>query len=259
MKNFFNRNKQNSDNDYQDLKYMNEVRIDLHEYSDVVKQIQMIHLSKQDLCIIRSMQDTIKEYLPRLVADFYKNLGIEATLMEIISKHTTVERLQQTLHQHLSEMFTGVIDDHFVKQRYTIAHAHVRIGLDPKWYMSAFQDLLQSLLNIIMPTSSSIAEYHEKVLAVTKIINLEQQIVLEAYELENKRIREQTIKEREKFVAQVSMNAKELAAVSEETSATSLQIVSRVSAIHKITETGSKIAISTEEKSKEGLLSFKIA
>ena len=46
-------------------------------------------------------------------------------------------------------------------------------------------------------------------------------------------------------------NAEELAAISEETNATSMQIVSKVSEIHKITETGSEIAIHTEEKSKK--------
>ena len=94
--------------------------------------------------------------------------------------------------------------------------------------MCAFQDLLQSLITIIMPTCGTIAEYHKKVLAVTKIINLEEQIVLEAYELENKNISEQGIKEREKLVIQVGNNAEELAAISEETSATSIQIVSKV-------------------------------
>ena len=105
---------------------------------------------------------------------------------------------------------------------------------------------------------TTIAEYHEKVLAITKIINLEQQIVLEAYELENKRIREISIEEREKLVKQVGNNAEELAAISEETSATSIQIVSKVSEIHKITATGSEIAINTEEKSKEGLHRLKV-
>ena len=224
----------------------------------VLSQIEMIHLSKEDLCVIRSMKDIITEQLPNLVTAFYKNLGKEPTLVKIISDNSTVERLQKTLYRHLSEMFVGIIDDAFVDKRYTIAHAHVRIGLEPKWYMCAFEDLLQSLITIIMPTCATIAEYHEKVLAITKIINLEEQIVLEAYELENKRIRDISIEEREKLVQQVGSNAEELAAISEETSATSMQIVSKVSEIHKITATGSEIAINTEEKSKEGLQRLKV-
>ncbi|RID84114.1 globin-coupled sensor protein [Peribacillus asahii] len=108
-----------------------------------------------------------------------------------------------------------------------------------------------------MPTCHSVQHYHEMALSITKIINLEQQIVLEAYELENKRIRDQHDKEKKVLRVQVNNNAAQLAAISEETSATSVQIVNKVSDIHQITETGSKIAIKTEEKSKEGLRRLK--
>ena len=258
MLNIWKRNTQKEDYQANLLTYMNEVGISLHKYSDVLSQIQLIHLTSQDLCVIRSMKDMVTVKLPDLVTAFYKNLENEPSLVNIISDNSTVDRLQKTLYRHLSEMFVGIIDDAFVEKRYTIAHVHVRIGLEPKWYMSAFQDLLQSLITIIMPTCGSIEEYHEKVLAVTKIINLEEQIVLEAYELENKRIREQNIAERENLVSQVNSNAQELAAISAETSTTSSQIVSKVTHIHQITEVGSEIAISTEEKSKEGLQRLKM-
>lgn len=259
MKNIWKKSKLvDKDYDADLLKYMDEVRIDLRKHSKVLKQIKMIHLSEQDLCIIRSMKDMLGERLPDLVSDFYQNLGTEASLMQIIQDNTTVERLKTTLHKHLSEMFLGVIDDEYVEQRNRIAYAHVRIGLAPKWYMAAFQDLLRSILNLITPTCSDVAEYNKKTMAVTKIINLEEQIVLEAYDFENQRIRELDIKEREQILLQVGNNAEELAAISQETSATSSQMVGKVSQIHKITETGSEIAIHTEEKSKEGLRRLKL-
>ena len=169
MKTIWRRHKQNTDNQNNILKYINEVRIDLYKYSEVLSQIQMIHLTKEDLCVIRSMKDIIHEQLPNLVTAFYKNLGTQPSLMKIIADHSTVERLQKTLHQHLSEMFVGVIDDAFVDKRYIIAHVHVRIQLEPKWYMCAFEDLKQSLITIIMPTCDTIEEYSEKVLAITRL------------------------------------------------------------------------------------------
>ena len=256
MKNLWKRNKLTVDREYF-LTYKNDVRIDLHKYSRLLTQIEMIHLTQEDLCRIRSIQDMVNEHLVDLVSRFYKNLEKESSLMQIIESNSSVSRLQKTLQKHIGEMFLGVLDDQFVEQRYTIAHVHVRIGLDPKWYMSAFQDLLQSILTIIMPTCHSVQHYHEMALSITKIINLEQQIVLEAYELENKRIRDQHDKEKKVLRVQVNNNAAQLAAISEETSATSVQIVNKVSEIHQITETGSEIAIKTEEKSKEGLRRLK--
>ncbi|MDM5314342.1 protoglobin domain-containing protein [Peribacillus frigoritolerans] len=85
----------------------------------------------------------------------------------------------------------------YIKQRYIIAQVHVRIGLQPKWYMSAFQDLLQSLIIHVISNIKNIEQYQDNILAVTKIFNLEQQIVLEAYELENEKIRQKNLAKRD--------------------------------------------------------------
>ena len=46
-------------------------------------------------------------------------------------------------------MFDGNIDESYFNKRIKIAHIHVKIGLQTKWYMCAFQDLLLSLINLI--------------------------------------------------------------------------------------------------------------
>ena len=57
--------------------------------------------------------------------------------------------LRVTLERHISEMFDGKIDNVFIEKRHQIAVIHARIGLEPKWYLSAFQDLLNSFFTII--------------------------------------------------------------------------------------------------------------
>lgn len=68
------------------------------------------------------------------------------------------------------EMFSETIDDAYIKQRYITAQVHVRIGLQPKWYMSAFQDLLQSLIIHVISNIKNIEQYQDNILAVTKIL-----------------------------------------------------------------------------------------
>ena len=67
----------------------------------------------------------------------------------IINNNSTIDRLKHTLKQHISEMFDGIIDQSYIQKRIRIAHVHVKIGLQTKWYMCAFQDLLLSLSTII--------------------------------------------------------------------------------------------------------------
>ncbi|MGG4154521.1 globin-coupled sensor protein [Peribacillus muralis] len=235
------------------LQYKNQVGINITEYPGVLTQVDMIHLTSADLCIIRSLQEEVKNHLPEIVDNFYRTLENEPSLMNIISDNSSVEKLKKTLYRHMFEMFSGTIDDGYIKQRYVIAHVHVRIGLQPKWYMSAFQDLLQSLILHVLSSIKVIEQYQNTILAITKIFNLEQQIVLEAYELENDKIRQVNLEAKETIKLQVNHNAEELAAVSEETSSATQLMANKVCEIHGFTEKGSEIAIQAERKSNEGV------
>lgn len=63
-----------------------------------------------------------------------------------------------------------------------IAFVHAKVGLEPKWYKSAFQDLLNGFFSIVQQTHFNHEEQLKIINAIGKIINFEQQIVLEAYE-----------------------------------------------------------------------------
>lgn len=94
--------------------------------------------------------------------------------------------------------------------------------------MSAFQDLLQSLIIHVISNIKNIEQFQDNILAVTKIFNLEQQIVLEAYELENEKIRQKNLAEKETIKLQVNHNAGELAAISQETSSATQLMANKV-------------------------------
>ncbi|MGE7185374.1 protoglobin domain-containing protein [Peribacillus sp. NPDC006672] len=235
------------------MQFKEQVGINITEFPSVLTQVDMIHLTIGDLCIIRSLQDEVKEHLSQIIENFYKNLKNESSLMKIISDNSSVDRLKKTLHRHMFEMFSGTIDDAYIKQRYVIAQVHVRIGLQPKWYMSAFQDLLQSLIIHVISNIKNTEQYQDNILAITKIFNLEQQIVLEAYELENEKVRIKNQEEKETIKIQVNHNAEELAAISQETSSATQFMANKVVEIHDFTQTGSDIAIQAEGKSNEGV------
>lgn len=103
----------------------------------------------------------------------------------------------------------------------------------------------------------TIKEYSDVMAAITKIFNLEQQIVLEAYERENKRIRQGIEESQLNLKVNVNSSAQELAAISEETSSSSIEINHKLTGIRSLTSTGLDIAIETEKKSKEGAARLK--
>ncbi|MFX3661138.1 MAG: protoglobin domain-containing protein [Ectobacillus sp.] len=154
------------------------------------KQLQMIGLTTDDLAILFLLKPIIEKHIDDIVHRFYENMQSETSLTEIITTHSSIEQLQGTMRRHIVETFTGTLDEAFVAKRKQIAYMHVKIGLEPKWYMCAFQDLFLSISNILYNQILDREEYHQAIQAVSRIFNFEQQLVLEAYDEELRNIQE---------------------------------------------------------------------
>ncbi|MED4582462.1 EAL domain-containing protein [Brevibacillus choshinensis] len=168
-------------------------RIVLDDHPEVLSQMQMINLTSNDLELIANFRPVIVSQIERVTASFYESILHVDSLNQIITKFTTVDRLRQTLSNHLIEMFEGHIDSAFIEKRLKIAMVHQKIGLPPKWYMGSFQNLLNTLLQMIHEMADSHSEIEGLREAITKLLSFEQQIVLEAYENQN-RLEEQQSK-----------------------------------------------------------------
>jgi len=139
--------------------------------SEVEKQISMIGLSHSDLQVIHAIQPFVIDQIEDIVDGFYKTLENEPSLLRIINDNSSIDRLKKTLRQHIIEMFDGVVDETFFAKRIKIAQIHVRIGLQTKWYMCAFQDLLLSLMDIIETNIPNRKECFLTLRAVSKCIS----------------------------------------------------------------------------------------
>lgn len=234
--------------------WQEQVILDLSQNKELEKQIQMIDLTKNDLAVIRQLQPHIQPHLEDLVTHFYKALEYGSGLNEIIQKNSSVDRLKVTLKRHLDEMFEGQINQAYINQRHTIAHVHVRIGLGTKWYMGSFQSFVSGLTDIIFSLNMSTADNILAIKAITKVLNFEQQLVIEAYDAQHERIRQEAADTKENLISTVRTTAEELGAISEETNASIQQLSAESDEIASFTKQGLFFVNSTEEKSQSGKL-----
>lgn len=234
--------------------WQEQVILDLSHNKELEKQIQMIDLTKNDLAVIRQLQPHIQPHLEDLVTHFYQALEYGSGLNEIIQKNSSVDRLKVTLKRHLDEMFEGQINQAYINQRHTIAHVHVRIGLGTKWYMGSFQSFVSGLTDIIFSLNMSTADNILAIKAITKVLNFEQQLVIEAYDAQHERIRQEAADTKESLISTVRTTAEELGAISEETNASIQQLSAESDEIASFTKQGLFFVNSTEEKSQSGKL-----
>ncbi|MGN4125146.1 protoglobin domain-containing protein [Lysinibacillus sphaericus] len=145
-------------------------------------QLNLVNLTEQDLQLIRSLKPYIEQNAVEIVATFYEAVESVPALLEIIQKHSSSERLRQTLRRHIIEMFEGRLDEAYLEKRRRVGKMHVKINLYPKWYLAAFQNLEKSLRKIVYELHLTKDEEEKFCDAISKICNFEQQIVLEEYD-----------------------------------------------------------------------------
>ncbi|MGN7469420.1 globin-coupled sensor protein [Brevibacillus sp. SAFN-007a] len=227
-------------------------KVQIQGQTTLARQLALIHLTEEDLAIVKEIQPLIVRNIDKMVDFFYSNIETEPLLMSIVDKNSTIARLKGTLSRHITEMFNGCIDAAYIEQRSRIAIIHMRIGLEPKWYLSAFQNLFISILDIL---HQNIADKEELVLALTavsKVLNIEQQIVLEEYENEHERVRRAEQDKKDELRLLLTNSAHELAAVSEENSTSVEQLTEQSREVLRYAENGTDFSSTAQELSREG-------
>ncbi|WP_134702686.1 globin-coupled sensor protein [Ammoniphilus sp. YIM 78166] len=218
----------------------------------LTNQIRMLSLSEKDLKFIKLIQPIIIENIEEIVTYFYANIQQQSHLLSIIEEHSSIDRLKKTLEVHIKELFSGHIDEIFIAKRIRIAHAHVKVGLQTKWYMCAFQDLFISIMNLLETKISDRIDLMYAIQVTSKLLNLEQQLVLEAYEQEHQRIQALQEESKRELREMVMQAAEELAAVSQETSASIEDLSNQTDKVVEFAKRGTELAITAENRSLNG-------
>jgi heme-based aerotactic transducer len=221
-----------------------EVVIAIHN-PDILKQMEMIELRKEDIQLIKVLHPFVEEHIDAIVDSFYNSILQVEALKAIISDHSTVERLRKTLRNHLIELFHGNMDEAFIEKRKKVAEIHQYIGLEPKWYIAAFQNLQRSIIDIIYGYFKEYETARLFTTAVEKILNFEQQLVLESYEQRN-------IREKEKQYDEVKHHMKNsISSISEKVAELSEDTSSSVEALVASSQEVNDFVISTAKQSEQ--------
>ncbi|MFE3574263.1 protoglobin domain-containing protein [Lysinibacillus sp. NPDC059133] len=228
------------------------IKMDIQNGSEIEKQITMLHFSIEELQIIKNLQPFVEEKIDDIVDLFYKNLSLEESLLTLINNNSSVDALKKTLKSHILEMFSGIIDDKYFLKRARIAQIHVKIGLQTKWYLCAFQNLFIAIIEIIEKNISEKELYYSSVKALSKLFNLEQQVVLEEYDKEISRIKTKLDEQAEQTKIQVVNSTENLASISEQTNAAFHELHIHCTEMVEIANDGRKLSALAEERAENG-------
>ncbi|WP_088068396.1 globin-coupled sensor protein [Gottfriedia luciferensis] len=249
--------KEKTNNFLQENSKSHSVSIQLSDL-EIKKQLDFIKLNEDELFVLKQIQPIVSENLENLVAAFYDAVLKVDHLKEIIEAHSSVERLSATLKSHINLIFNGEINDEYINKRVKVAQIHFRIGLQPKWYLGAFQNILEELISIISEVASSKEEQKKLISVASKILNFEQQLVLDLYEQENIGEKEKRLQVEINLKKKVSEIAGELLALVEETNAAVEVLVDSSVHVNEAVISNNQIASTTQSMAHDGQRLMKV-
>ncbi|WP_143833208.1 globin-coupled sensor protein [Oceanobacillus timonensis] len=224
----------------------------LHQ-TDLALQLQISKITKQDLAIAKLLKPIIKDNINIIIDAFYDNLALSPKLMRIIENNSSIHRLKQTLQTHMIEMFSGEVNQAFIDKRRRIARVHVHIGLEPKWYIASFQELFFQISKLLSDTYKDRENFLSAVQVTNKLLNFEQQIVLEAYEADIAEKRNAMDDKNRNLITSMKETAERLNTLSVETNQAVAKMVEQADRIRHISKQGEEVAATTSASAQQGV------
>jgi len=228
------------------------VEMDIANRHSIKKQIDLLKLTKRDLQYLKAFQPFVEGNIDNIVNRFYEMIVTERTLVDIINKHSSVEKLKITLRRHIIEMFNGTINDDFYQRRVKIAKVHVHIGLKTQWYICAFQDLTASFIDLVEEHVHHPMDQLNTIRAISKISNFEQQLVLEAFELTIEQHHEKIERRKEVIEKKIVASSEGLATISLETNNSFYRLSEQSDEIKQLAKNSLQVSTMAESQALEG-------
>ena len=175
------------------------------------KQLEYIGITEEDLAYLSKQKEHFEAITDIVVDQLYDHIYAQPELAKIINENSTIERLKETQRWYYLSMVEGKIDTEYIEKRLYVGKLHSRIGLTTEWYLGTYMIYLdRSVQNFkrVAPT-----EWMNIILTLSKMFNFDSQLVLEAYEYDEKQKIQDLHDERQATITQVSKAVQELAAM----------------------------------------------
>lgn len=220
-------------------------------------QINFVGLSEEDIQNLFEIRPIMEKNAPIIVEAFYGKLQEMPNLLEIINKHSTIDKLMKTLIQYLMDMVSGQIGEEYVIRRKVIGNVHNRIGLFPEWYIGAYTLIQNEMLTVLTRELDTWEEVMKYYLSFQRLCSFDMQIGIETY-IESYTSSMMKLNEIEELQSRLNDSASMLAASAEETTSSIAdkedlveQMLSEVESITK----SSKEMITTVDEGKQDVAS----
>ncbi|WP_054956972.1 globin-coupled sensor protein [Paenibacillus dakarensis] len=211
-----------------------------------LKQLDYLGLKDEDLLLLADHRHIFAKAVEEVVSRFYERIGTQPELMKIIDNTSTVDRLKETQRGYWMSLADGVVDEAYINNRIKIGQVHSRIGLSVDYYLGSYMvylDIATDLLKQMAPD-----QWIHVIHALSKMFNLDSQLVLEAYNIKEKELIQSLAADQKHMLEAITAAVQELTAMIVELDQSASQMADNAT---KAAEAQEKSHALTEELNEE--------
>ncbi len=143
---------------------------------------------EDDARLLKTLHDRLREVRRSFVDDFYAHLLKFEETRRFVPDPATLERLKQTQSVYFDGLTAGDYGREYVHDRLRVGMAHERVGLEPKWYIGAYNKYLSSLLpEVWRLLGNDPQKFLDTYRALQKIVLLDMGLAIDTYIFANKK------------------------------------------------------------------------
>jgi PAS domain S-box-containing protein len=141
-----------------------------------------LEFGERDAALLRELHRRLRDSSADFIEDFYRHLaGFEET-RGLLSDPTVVERLKHSQTAYFDSLTAGDYEWEYVHNRLRVGVVHERVGLEPQWYIGAYNKYLSGLLpyvsRLMGPDERTVLD---TIRALQKIVLFDMGLALETY------------------------------------------------------------------------------
>ncbi|QCU89254.1 GGDEF domain-containing protein [Thiomicrorhabdus sediminis] len=109
----------------------------------------LFNISYEDVEILNNVKPLVEQEIDEVVKLFYELQTDIPEIALLIGDADTLGRLRNAQRKYIIDLFSGFYDIEYVNNRLRIGMVHKRIGVEPKLYLAAVQQLKKLLMDML--------------------------------------------------------------------------------------------------------------
>jgi diguanylate cyclase (GGDEF)-like protein/PAS domain S-box-containing protein len=156
-----------------------EIGIDAAE---IKKRQDFLSFDEYDAAALRDMHDFLEAERTRLTEVFYAHLLQFPEIRPLLGDDAKLARLKQAQAVYFSQLTAGKYDLGYAENRLHIGIVHQRVGLTPKWYMSAYCKYLTEVMPLVLEHYADDPRHKQTACAaLLKVVFFDMGLALDTY------------------------------------------------------------------------------